>query len=131
MDRIFRPGMAYEFQKGDAGEGIPRGLLKADTAIIFNTSNTPEEREMNVFGDPLETLWKNCIFSLCGVKNVYRRVFGIIVTSSQKQRTTWLREVDEAMDRYFPLLKVVDWILDLINFPERCRLRKTIYCLHI
>jgi len=123
--------MAYEFQKGDAGEGIPRGLLKADTAIIFNTSNTPEEREMNVFGDPLETLWKNCIFSLCGVKNVYRRVFGIIVTSSQKQRTTWLREVDEAMDRYFPLLKVVDWILDLINFPERCRLRKTIYCLHI
>jgi putative NADPH-quinone reductase len=97
--------MAYEFQKGDAGEGIPRGLLKADTAIIFNTSNTPEEREMNVFGDPIETLWKNCIFGLCGVKNVYRRVFGIIVASSQKQRTTWLREVDEAMDRYFPIVK--------------------------
>ena len=97
--------MAYEFQKGDAGEGIPRGLLKADTAIIFNTSNTPEDREMNVFGDPLETLWKNCIFGFCGVKNVYCRVFGIIVTSSQKQRTTWLREVDEAMDRYFPIVK--------------------------
>ncbi len=22
---------------------------------------------MNVFGDPLEMIWKNCVFGLCGV----------------------------------------------------------------
>ncbi len=105
IDRVFRPGVAYEFQEGDGGEGIPQSLLRADTAIVFNTSNTPEEREMNVFGDPLETLWKNCIFGLCGVKNFHRRMFGVIVTSTRKQRTTWLKEVEEAVDRYFPVVR--------------------------
>jgi NAD(P)H dehydrogenase (quinone) len=103
VDRVFRPGVAYEFLEGDAGGGIPQGLLRADTAIVFNTSNTPEEREMNVFKDPLETLWKNCIFGPCGVKNFHRMMFGVIVTSTQKQRTTWLKEVEEEVDRYFPV----------------------------
>ena len=104
IDRVFRPGVAYEFLEGDGGEGIPRGLLKASVAIIFNTSNTPEAREMDVFGDPLETLWKNCIFGLCGVKNFHRRIFGVIVTSTLMQRTTWLKEVEEIVDRYFPVI---------------------------
>ncbi len=104
IDRVFRPGVAYEFQEGDAGGGIPQGLLRAHTAIVFNTSNTPEEREMNVFGDPLETIWKNCIFGLCGVKNFHRRMFCVIVTSTRKQRTIWLREVEEIVDRYFPVV---------------------------
>jgi len=102
VDRVFRPGVAYEFQEGDNGEGIPQGLLRADTAVVFNTSNTPEGREMNVFGDPLEALWKNCIFSLCGVKNFHRRMFCVVVTSTRKQRIIWLKEVEEAVDRYFP-----------------------------
>jgi NAD(P)H dehydrogenase (quinone) len=34
-------------------------------AIILNTSNTDPEREKGVFGDPLETIWKNCVFGLC------------------------------------------------------------------
>lgn len=103
IDRVFRPGVAYEFQEGDAGEGIPNGLLKASVAIVFNTSNTPWEREKDIFGDPLETLWKNCVFSLCGVKNFHRRMFGVVVTSTRKQRTTWLKEVEEVLDRYFPV----------------------------
>ncbi len=103
IDRVFRPGVAYRFQEGDEGEGVPEGLLRADTAIVFNTSNTPEEREMSAFGDPLETLWKNCIFGLCGVKNFYRRRFGIIATSTLKQRITWLNEVEETVDRYLPV----------------------------
>jgi putative NADPH-quinone reductase len=103
IDRVFRPGVAYEFEEGDGGEGIPRGLLKANVAIVFNTSNTPWEREMNVFGDPLEALWKNCIFGLCGVKNFHRRMFGVVATSTRKQREMWLKEVEDAVDRYFPV----------------------------
>ena len=40
IDRVIRPGVAYEFLDGD-GEGVPLGLLKAKTAVVFNTSNTP------------------------------------------------------------------------------------------
>jgi len=102
IDRVIRPGVAYEFLEGDSGEGIPAGLLRAKAALVFNTSNTPRERELGVFGDPLEALWGKCIFELCGVKTFYRRMFGVIVTSTPAQRVAWLREVDAAVDRHFP-----------------------------
>lgn len=102
VDRVIRPGVAYEFSEGDSGEGVPVGLLKAKTALVFNTSNTPRERELNVFGDPLETIWKNCIFDLCGVKNFYRKMYGIIVNSTLEQRRLWLKDVQETVNKYFP-----------------------------
>jgi NAD(P)H dehydrogenase (quinone) len=102
IDRILRPGVAYEFTDGDSGDGIPRGLLQAKAALVFNTSNTPLQRELAVFGAPLETLWKNCIFDLCGVKNFYRKNFEVIITSTLKQRQKWLSEVGEITNKYFP-----------------------------
>jgi NAD(P)H dehydrogenase (quinone) len=102
VDRVIRPGVAYEFLEDDQGEGVPSGLLKAKSAVVFNTSNTETEREKIVFGDPLETIWKNCIFDLCGVRNFYRRMFNIIVTSSEEQRKEWLQEVRQTVDKYFP-----------------------------
>jgi NAD(P)H dehydrogenase (quinone) len=102
VDRVFRPGLAYKFLEGDKGEGIPVGLLKAKAALVFNTSNTPPKREQEVFGDPLQLLWKNCIFDLCGVKTFYRKMFCVIVTSTAVQRVRWLEEVKETVQQYFP-----------------------------
>ena len=102
IDRVLRPEVAYRFAEGDKGEGIPIGLLKAKAAIVFNTANTPDEREREVFGDPLETLWKNCVFNLCGVKNVHRRTFAVVVTSTPQQRTQWLAEVRKTVGQCFP-----------------------------
>ncbi len=102
VDRIIRAGVAYEFLEGDDGEGVPNGLLKAETALVFNTSNTPEIREREVFGDPLENIWKNCIFDLCGVKNFYREMYQVVVTSSLKKRHLWLENVAKTVDTYFP-----------------------------
>ena len=104
VDRVLRPGLAYEFQEGDNGEGVPVGLLKAKTAIVFNTSNTSEERENNIFKDPLEAIWKNCIFDLCGVKTVQRRMFRIIVISTPQQRKAWLEEAAAIIDNHFPIV---------------------------
>ena len=105
LDRVIRPGVAYEFQEGDSGEGVPQGLLKARAALIFNTSNTETQREKNVFGDPLETIWKNCVFGLCGVTNFHRRMFNIIVTSTDTQRRDWLNDVKKDIDIFFPKVK--------------------------
>ena len=92
IDRVVRPGVAYEFLEGDSDEGVPRGLLQARTAVVLNTSNTAPERERAVFGDPLETLWRNCVFGLCGVADVRRRTFGVVVASTADQRRQWLAE---------------------------------------
>ena len=102
IDRVIRPGVAYEFEDGDNGEGIPVGLLKAKTGIVFNTSNTNEKRENEIFGDPLETIWKNCIFDFCGVKQFERKIYRVVVTSSLEQRLQWLKETRGLIDNYFP-----------------------------
>lgn len=101
IDRVIRPGVAYEFKEGDSGGGIPVGLLRAKSALIFNTSNTEARREREAFGDPLERIWKDCIFGLCGVKQVNRRTFGIMVLSTEQQREAWLDEVRETVGRCF------------------------------
>lgn len=101
VDRVLRAGVAYEFLEGDDGEGVPIGLLRAETVIVFNTSNTPEAREVGMFKDPLETIWKNCIFGLCGVRNFHRRMFRVVVTSTLEQRRSWLKEVQETVNRFF------------------------------
>jgi NAD(P)H dehydrogenase (quinone) len=102
IDRIIRPGVAYEFLEGDKGDGVPRGLLRATAALVFNTSNTPAEREIAVFGDPLEMIWKNCIFGLCGIQTFYRATFRVMTTSTQSMRETWLHDVRNTVSRYFP-----------------------------
>lgn len=102
VDRVLRPGVAYTFAEGDRGDGELIGLLKASVVLVFNTSNTPAARELTVYGDPLETLWKNNMFISCGVKSFYRKNFGVIVTSTLKQRQEWLEETREITKKYFP-----------------------------
>jgi putative NADPH-quinone reductase len=101
IDRVLRVGTAYRFLEGDDGEGIPLGLLKAKAVLIFNTSNTPVEREQNVFGDPLQNLWKNCIFELCGVPVFHREMFGVVCTSTLDERRGWLNRVRDAVNQHF------------------------------
>ena len=102
IDRVVRPGVAYRFLEGDGGEGVPQGLLKARAAVVFNTSNTKAARERKAFGDPLETLWKNCVFGLCGVRNFRRRTFGVMVTSTVAERRAWLDEARSIVGGTFP-----------------------------
>jgi putative NADPH-quinone reductase len=102
VDRVFRPGVAYKFAPGEGGEGVPLGLLKAHTALVFNTSNTPAQREAQVFRDPLETLWRICIFALCGVQIFQRRTFSVVITSTPEERRAWLAEVDRLVREHFP-----------------------------
>jgi putative NADPH-quinone reductase len=102
VDRVLRPGVAYRFLEGDSGGGIPVGLLRAGAALVFNTSNTPGERELAAFGDPLERLWRDCIFSLCGVPVFRRRMFSVVVTSTPGEREQWLGEAREMVKETFP-----------------------------
>ncbi len=102
VDRVVRPGVAYRFEEGDKGEGVPLGLLKARSVCVFNTTNTEQQREAKVFGDPLDTLWRNCIFGLCGVNNLCRETFGVIVTSTESERREWLARVRDTVRRAFP-----------------------------
>jgi len=60
VDRVLRPEVAYRFREGDAGDGVPVGLLKAKAAVVFTTSNTPRGAGTGQLrrspGNPLEKL---------------------------------------------------------------------------
>jgi putative NADPH-quinone reductase len=101
IDRVIKLGVAYKFKDNDKGDGVPVGLLKASKAIVFNTSNTKPDREKKVFKDPLDTIWKNCVFGICGIKKVTRVNYGVIVTSSATQRKTWLKNVADTIKKEF------------------------------
>ncbi|MGD0898795.1 MAG: NAD(P)H-dependent oxidoreductase [Thermoguttaceae bacterium] len=88
IDRVLRQGLVYEF----TAEGV-LGKLKGRRAVVFSTSNTPREDELRLFGDPLENLWKACIFGFCGVEDFSRRNFESIILSTPDQRAAWLEEV--------------------------------------
>lgn len=102
LDRIIRAGVAYKFEEIDKGTGRPIGLLKARAALVFNTSNTPYEMEMKAFGDPLDNLWKNCIFGMCGVRSFYRKMYGPVIISTLEQRQSWLAEVRQTVAEWCP-----------------------------
>jgi len=101
-DRVLRAGRAYNFVPDGEGGGKPVGLLQARFGMVFNTANTPQEKEEALFGDPLEILWRKVVFGLCGVTAVYRRNFSPVITSTSDQREQWLREVEAAVVQHCP-----------------------------
>ena len=101
VDRVLRENIAYTFPEGDNGGGLPIGLLKAKTGLVFNTSNTPEKRESENFGDPLKRLWKDCVFDFCGVSVFDRIMFRVVADSSLTERKKWLNQVKSMVNHYF------------------------------
>lgn len=102
VDRVLRENVAYTFPAGDNGGGLPIGLLKAKVGLVFNTSNTPERREVEKFGDPLNRLWKDCIFDFCGISIFDRMMFKVVADSSHAKREEWLNQTKDMVNHYFP-----------------------------
>lgn len=102
LEQVFLPDIAYTFQKDDKNVLMPKGLLKAQAALVFNTSNTTDEVEEKLYKTPLETLWKNRVFRFCGISNFKRLNFSVMKDSTHDQRTIWLTEIRLLIDTYFP-----------------------------
>lgn len=102
VDRVLRPGRAYNFVPDGQGGAKPVGLLKASVGLVFTTANTPHDTEVALFGDPLETHWLKVVFGLCGVPTTKRWDFSPMIVSTPDQREAWLKQVCAAIAEYFP-----------------------------
>ena len=107
VDRVLRVGVAYDFPPGAKGAaGLPIELLNnIKTVLIFNTSDTPAQREKEVLGDPLQTIWKNTL-TFCGVSGFRRKMYRVIVTSSPRDRASWLNDVRKRVNNAFSSLEI-------------------------
>ena len=102
VDRVLRAGRAYQFVPDGQGGARAVGLLRARVGLVFNTANTPQEKEEALLGDPLEVHWRKVVFPLCGVARVYRRNFSPVIVSTPDQRRQWLEDVAHAVREWFP-----------------------------
>jgi len=97
IDRVIRQGTMYAF--GPTGV---IGKLEGRRALVLTTSNTPRDDELRLYGDPLENLWKACVFGFIGVTDFNRRNFESIVMSTPEQRKEWLDETRRLVREQFP-----------------------------
>lgn len=102
VDRVLRAGHAYQFVPDGQGGAKSVGLLRAKVGIVFNTANTPQEKEEALFGDPLEVHWRKVVFGLCGVPEVHRRNFSPVIVSTPEQRRQWLTEAAQSVRAWLP-----------------------------
>ena len=77
------------------------GVFKR-AVLVFNTSNTPEARELEAFGDPLQRLWRDCICDFCGVTTFDRVMFRVVADSTPADRRTWLEQARTMTRESFP-----------------------------
>lgn len=89
VQRVLAPGVAYKLGTAD---GEPAPLLKADRALVLNTSDTPLEREEREFGDPLQRIWAACVLPYAGITDVRRTVFRTVTDSFDEERAAWLHQ---------------------------------------
>jgi NAD(P)H dehydrogenase (quinone) len=97
LDRILVPGVAYRL---DAG-GAPEPLLSLRRLLVVNTSDTPEDRERTLFGDPLDAIWRRCLAPYLGEPDVRRLVLRVVADADQRQRTAWLDDVEAEVRQLF------------------------------
>ncbi len=102
LDRVLVPGVAYRL---GTAQGEPEGLLVLERAVIFNTSDTPTEREKKVLGDPLSLIWGNCVLPFCGSPVIERHVFGPMEGSTYDARRNWLNQVEDVVTSNFGIAK--------------------------
>ena len=91
IDRVLVPGVAYRL---DEAGGEPEPLLQLQSMLVINTSDTPEAREREVFGDPLESIWGRCLAPYMGNPDFHRIVLRVVSDSSADERTQWLDEIE-------------------------------------
>jgi NAD(P)H dehydrogenase (quinone) len=98
LDRIPVPGVAYRLD--DAG-GAPEPLLTLRRLLVVNTSDTTEERERTLFGDPLDAIWRRCLAPYLGEPEVTRLVLRVVAGAGPDRRAAWLGDVEAAAQRLF------------------------------
>lgn len=89
MDRVIVAGVAYQLRSATSE---PVCLLPLRRLVVLNTGDTPLEREVRVFGDPLAAIWERCVGTYLGGATTTRLLASPMGGSSVEQRQAWLAQ---------------------------------------
>ena len=91
INRVVVPGVAYRLAEAT---GHPEPLAPVQHLFVVNTSDTTDEREETLYGDPLASIGGRCVAPYLGGPQVTRRVLRPVSGASNDQRAEWLDEVE-------------------------------------
>lgn len=97
VDRLFRPGLAFEFEGPEFGEKAKVPLLVDKRVLVVTT--TDETNPLSQ--EAMRALWRDRIFEYVGISNVSFKTFYNVRESTGKQRRRWLDEIDHLARRIF------------------------------
>jgi NAD(P)H dehydrogenase (quinone) len=98
VDRIFRPGIAYELQGEEFLPKRSAPLLNGKKALVFVTSDASMEKDVAL----VERFWQESVFAYCGIAESKVHVLRNMHRLDQGDRIAWLRFVAETLPVWFP-----------------------------
>lgn len=92
IDRVFLPGFAFQYH---AGKLFPEKLLQGKSIRLLVTMDTPKWWFYLIYRASQYQILKETIFRFVGFDPVRFSTFGFVRKSTDKQRNTWLKKVEQ------------------------------------
>jgi NAD(P)H dehydrogenase (quinone) len=99
LDRILRPGVAYDYQGEEFEEKEKIGLLGGKKAYVVVTTDQAAPKSGKI--DFFKQLWSDHILGFCGLKDSRVRVFYDIFHSEYGDRKDFLNLMDQEIKELF------------------------------
>jgi putative NADPH-quinone reductase len=99
VDRVLRPGLAYEPADEERPEQAPAPLLEDKAALVLAT------RDAGAPSGLLERVWLEGVFAFCGIRNAACHVLRDLRRLGPAERQAWLAQVARALLGAFPPLQ--------------------------
>ena len=96
IDRLFRPGFAYEFEGEQFAEKQQVPLLTGKRAMLVTT--TDESNPLSQ--EAIKTIWRDRVFAFAGITDVEFRCFYGLRESSSRERQEWLSQLCGMVERW-------------------------------
>ncbi len=104
LDRVFRPGVAYDYEGQEfvKKERVPL-LVGKRGFVVCTTERVDRDGSDGGSGGahPVEALWREAIFEFCGITEVSVRVLDNLRTTTLRRRRAWLAEIEKETASFF------------------------------
>ncbi|CAK9891281.1 MULTISPECIES: NAD(P)H-dependent oxidoreductase [Pseudomonas] len=97
FDRILLPGFAFKYRSDSP---FPEQLLKGRSADLLVSMDTPPWYYRWVYRMPALQQMRRTTLGFCGIRAQKTLTFGPIISSSERQRETWLQQARRLAHRH-------------------------------
>jgi putative NADPH-quinone reductase len=96
IERVFRPGIAYDFEGEDFMKKRTTPLLSGKKGLVFCTTHSNDEKHTGL----LKTFWVEAVFQYCGLEDTGFHVIDDLHNRSYSQRRIWLSSLEEIIKKW-------------------------------